>query len=189
MTQSDSRKTGSSKGLSGKDIELWREVTQNDDVLPGRGYSVVAESLGITGKKRLETARTTETTSVVSDVKVSHGRPKDAPIGAGLERRTAQKLRRGQIPIDASLDLHGMTQSEAYASLRSALQRSQALGHHCLLVITGKGTGRANSGILKAMVPHWLDQSINRNRVLAFKTAQPQHGGAGAIYVLLRKQR
>ena len=186
MTQPYDRKTGSSKGLSGKDIELWRAVTQNDDVLPGRGYSAVTESSGITGKKQEGTARRT---SALADVKVSHGRPKDVRIGAGLERRTAQKLRRGQIPIDASLDLHGMTQSEAYAALRAALQRSQALGHRCLLVITGKGTGRANSGILKAMVPQWLDQSINRNRVLAFKTAQPQHGGAGAIYVLLRRQR
>ena len=186
MTQSYERKTGSSKGLSGKDIELWRAVTRNDDVLPGRGYSVIAESPGVTRKKRQETAKRT---SAAPDVKMSHGRPKDVQIGAGLERRTAKKLRRGQIPINASLDLHGMTQSEAYGALRAALQRSQALGHHCLLVITGKGTGRANSGILKAMVPRWLDQSINRNRVLAFKTAQPQHGGAGAIYVLLRRQR
>ena len=142
MTQSYDRKPGSSKGLSGKDIELWRAVTQNDDVLPGRGYSVVAESLGITGKTRRVTVKRT---SAVPDVNMPHERSKDVQIGAGLERRTAQKLRRGQIPIDASLDLHGMTQSEAYAALRAALQRSQALGHHCLLVITGKGTGRANS--------------------------------------------
>jgi len=186
MTQPYDRKTGSSKGLSGKDIELWRAVTQNDDVLPGRGYSVVTESLGNAGKKRKEAARST---GAPAEVKLSHGRPKEVRMGAGLERRTAQKLRRGQIPIDASLDLHGMTQSEAYGALRVALQRSQAVGHRCLLVITGKGTGRANSGILKLMVPQWLDQPINRNRVLAFKTAQPQHGGTGAIYVLLRRQR
>ena len=186
MTQSNDRKSGPSKGLSGKDIELWRAVTQNDDVLPGRGYHVVAESPGATGKKRAGTVRATDT---VADVKMSHRSLAHVRIGSGLERRTAQKLRRGQIPIDASLDLHGMTQSEAYAALRASLQRSQALGHRCLLVITGKGTGRANSGILKAMVPQWLDQSINRNRVLAFKTAQPQHGGTGAVYVLLRRQR
>ena len=186
MTQPYGRKKASSKGLSGKDIELWRAVTQNDDVLPGRGYSVVTDTPGIMGKKREGVARTT---SALAAVRTSHGGPKALPMGAGLERRTAQKLRRGQIPIDASLDLHGMTQSEAYAALRAALQRSQVLGHRCLLVITGKGTGRANSGILKAMVPQWLDQSINRNRVLTFKTAQPQHGGAGAIYVLLRRQR
>ena len=53
MTQSNDRKSGPSKGLSGKDIELWRAVTQNDDVLPGRGYHVVAESPGATGKKRI----------------------------------------------------------------------------------------------------------------------------------------
>src|SRR5690606_22113463 len=59
--------------------------------------------------------------------------------GRGLDRRTAERLRRGELPIAARLDLHGMTQEEAHRALVRFLARAQAAGQRCVLVITGKG--------------------------------------------------
>ena len=117
----------------------------------------------------------------------------------GLDRRSAERLRRGRLPIDARLDLHGMTQARAHAALGRFLARAQADGARCVLVITGKGSRRLERdegfmpdrslGVLREMVPRWLSEPGNRARVVAVQPARPQHGGAGALYVLLRRTR
>jgi len=101
----------------------------------------------------------------------------------GLDRRSAQRLRRGQMPIEARLDLHGMTQTEAHDALARFIARSHAAGLRAVLVITGK------SGVLHGAVPRWLDEGENRPHILARERAQPQHGGGGALYLLLRRRR
>jgi len=106
-----------------------------------------------------------------------------APLGTGVDRRTAQRLKRGEMPIEARLDLHGMTQIEAHDALARFVAKSNAAGLRALLVITGK------SGVLHGAVPRWLEEGENRARILATSRAQPQHGGAGALYLLLRRQR
>ncbi len=108
---------------------------------------------------------------------------------AGLDRRTAMKLRRGQLPIEARIDLHGMTQIEAHRALGAFLSNQQAAGRRCILVITGKGSGSGGSGVLRAQVPHWLNEGGNRELVLAFDYARPRDGGQGALYVLLKRKR
>lgn len=108
--------------------------------------------------------------------------PTPAP-GAGLDRRSAQRLKRGARPIEARLDLHGMTQTEAHQALRDFIARAAAAERRSLLVITGKG------GVLRAAVPRWLGEPSNRGRVLAVAPAQPKDGGPGALYVLLRRRR
>jgi DNA-nicking Smr family endonuclease len=104
-------------------------------------------------------------------------------LGTGIDRRSAQRLRRGQMPIEARLDLHGMTQAEAHDALARFIARGQAAGMRAVLVITGK------SGVLHGAVPRWLEEGNNRARILASSRAQAQHGGAGALYILLRRQR
>ena len=106
----------------------------------------------------------------------------------GLDRRSTQRLKRGQLPIEARLDLHGMTREAAHAALNAFLRFSQHEGRRAVLVITGKG-GAGDSGVLRRAVPRWLHEGGNRERVLAYSSARPQHGGEGAIYVLLRRQR
>ncbi len=103
-----------------------------------------------------------------------------------LDRRSWLKLRRGSYPIDARLDLHGLTQAEAYARLAAFLATAQARGNRCVLVITGRGL--RTGGTLRAMTPHWLEAAPNRARVLSFVQAQLHHGGDGALYVLLRRR-
>jgi DNA-nicking Smr family endonuclease len=118
-------------------------------------------------------------------------RARDA--GSGLDRRTAEKLRRGQLPLEGRLDLHGMTQDEAHRSLAAFLARAQLDGRRCVLVITGKGFRRllaeGEAGVLKTTVPRWLGEAPNRSRVLATAPAQQKDGGSGALYVLLRRRR
>ncbi|HET6467015.1 MAG TPA: Smr/MutS family protein, partial [Geminicoccaceae bacterium] len=76
-----------------------------------------------------------------------------------LDRRTWQRLRRGLLPIDARLDLHGMTQAEAYAALVTFLAGAQRRGARCVLVITGRGLVRG--GTLREATPRWLEEPPN----------------------------
>ena len=110
----------------------------------------------------------------------------------GLDGRTAERLRRGQLPIEATLDLHHHTQAEAHARLHRFLASATAAGKRCVLVITGKGSRPAadrthETGVLKRALPRWLE--AESARVLACHPAQAKHGGGGAFYVLLRRQR
>ena len=114
----------------------------------------------------------------------------------GLDRSSAIKLAKGKFTIQGKLDLHGMTQRQAHAALIDFIQTSFNDRKRSLLVITGKGRRRGQDevgvygerkGILKSIVPEWLDESPLQSLVLAFTTSQREHGGAGALYVLLRK--
>jgi len=89
--------------------------------------------------------------------------------------------------IDGRLDLHGMTQEAAHAALNGFVLRAYDSGRRCLLVITGKG--RLGSGVLRAEVPRWLNQTPLRERVLGFSYAKARHGGEGALYVLVKRRR
>ena len=114
--------------------------------------------------------------------------PKPAPPAraksiAALDRRTAARLKRGTLAIEARLDLHGMTQAEAHDALARFLARAQKHGSRAVLVITGK------SGVLHSAVPRWLAESDNRVRILAIRRAYAQHGGEGALYLVLRRKR
>ncbi len=106
-----------------------------------------------------------------------------------LDRRTAERLKRGQIAIESQLDLHGLTQEEALTALDAFLWQAWDAGQRCVLVITGKGTAREGGGVLRTLIPSWLADGNHRDRVLAVETAQPRHGGDGALYVMIRRQR
>jgi DNA-nicking Smr family endonuclease len=108
---------------------------------------------------------------------------------AGVDKRLAERLKRGQLPIEGTLDLHGLTQDEAHRQLDGFLALSATAGRRCVLVITGKGAWRSESGILREMAPRWLNEAPNRSSVLAIANAQPRHGGSGALYVLLKRRR
>lgn len=123
----------------------------------------------------------------------SAGRPALPELAAGaaadLDARTVDRLRRGRLRPEARLDLHGRTLDEAYRILDAFVARAQSGGRRCILVITGHGAWREGGGALKREVPRWLNGPALRPRVLAFAQAQPQDGGAGAFYILLRRVR
>ena len=104
--------------------------------------------------------------------------------GSGVQARTRQRLRRGQLRPEATLDLHGMTRHEAHTALERFLARVHATGKRCVLVIHGIGRGSATGGVLRQALPGWL---AAHPEVLDSAPAQPTDGGTGACYVLLRR--
>ena len=121
------------------------------------------------------------------------------PVGAGakpvpplvaLEERAKRRLSRGLAEVDARIDLHGMRQDRAFAALSSFLRHGQARGARIVLVITGKGrAGEDGRGVLRHAVPAWLARPEFRDLVVGFEEAARRHGGAGALYVRLRRRR
>ena len=113
--------------------------------------------------------------------------PPLAPIG----RRERSQLSKGKKEIEARLDLHGMTQARAHRALSGFLHRVHGDGLTFVLVITGKGKIGAESerGVLRRQVPQWLSQPEFRTLVVGFEEAHIGHGGAGALYVRIRRSR
>lgn len=124
---------------------------------------------------------------------------------AGLDRRSGDKLRRGQMPVEAKLDLHGMTQEGAHATVARFIESQHAAGARCVLIVTGKGgkgadpfqpkaaprrfTFSGGRGVLKEALPRWLNEPRLRPHIIAVQPASRAHGGEGAVYVLLKRKR
>ena len=117
--------------------------------------------------------------------------PRAPPPLAPLGRRERSQLSRGRKEIDARLDLHGMTQTRAHRVLIDFLHRAHADGLSFVLIITGKGKMGAESerGVLRRQVPQWLGLPEFRSLVVGFEEAHVGHGGAGALYVRIRRVR
>lgn len=106
----------------------------------------------------------------------------------GLDRRLLRRLGGGEFPIDAELDLHGLTRVTAAAALEKAVKRARADGQRCLLVIHGRGLNSGEEGpVLKSTVVESLAAGALGRMVLAFSSAPLALGGPGATLVLLRK--
>lgn len=107
-----------------------------------------------------------------------------------MDKRTAARLKGGRMMIAARIDLHGMPAVAAQTAFERFIISSHARGHRCVLVITGKGQrSGTDGGVLKRELPRWLNLPQIRPLVLATTPAQPKDGGAGAMYVLLRRER
>ena len=107
----------------------------------------------------------------------------------GLDRRTARRLKRGQLTAQARLDLHGKTQDEAHGTLQSFIQESRMARRRCVLIITGKGSvASGRGGVLRQMVPRWLNEPALRRHIVAIANAPERNGGTGALYVLLKSR-
>ena len=104
-----------------------------------------------------------------------------------MDRRTLERLRNGDIAPTIRLDLHGMTQAEAHAALDDVLDRAVRRGARLVLIITGKGSG--GDGVLRRMLPRWVQSGPHAARVLRLETAHARHGGDGAWYAYLRRAR
>jgi len=105
----------------------------------------------------------------------------------GVQQKVITKLKKGQFPVEAKIDLHGSTIDEAGRKLQHAINTALANQYRCVLVVHGRGKGSFdNKPAIKTHVNQWLRSS---NEVLAFCSALPNHGGTGAVYVLLRRQR
>lgn len=120
-------------------------------------------------------------------------KPRTPPL-APLDRRTKQRVARGREPIDARIDLHGLTQDRAHHALARFVRDAQARGAKLVLVITGKGSRENEAfvgerGVLRRLVPLWLGLPEFRGAVIGFEPAHKTHGGEGALYIRIRRAR
>jgi len=108
----------------------------------------------------------------------------------GLDVRVLSRLRRGDYAWQAYLDLHGMTSETARAAVDRFLVDGVTAGHRCVLLVHGRGhNSKDQTPVLKERLKVWLARGRSARIVLAFTTARPCDGGAGALYVLLRRDR
>ena len=106
----------------------------------------------------------------------------------GFNSRMLNRLKTGEYSTQAHLDMHGMTTEQAHYQLICFMREQYLNGKRCILLIPGRGKNSPQGlGVLRQEVQRWLTQEPLKRVVLALSTAQPKHGGAGALYVLLRK--
>jgi DNA-nicking Smr family endonuclease len=117
---------------------------------------------------------------------------------SGVNGGTTDRLRRGLLEPEARIDLHGLTESAAHRALHAFLNGAVARGFRLVLVVTGKGNPRKEEsaswmmsphGVLKQMVPRWLNQPEAAALIAHTQPAHVRHGGDGALYIYLRKRR
>ncbi|MGH6937297.1 MAG: Smr/MutS family protein [Methylocella sp.] len=176
--------------LSAEEIELWLTVTRGVARRPGRGSPRLLQPRN-DAKLQASEAESNPPEGASASPPPSLGERKAPPL-APLERRLREKLARGRATPEAAIDLHGMRKHEAFTALREFLTRAQIGGARLVLVITGKGeraaSGEVTPGILRKSVPNWLRGAEYRSIVLGFEEASRPHGGAGAVYVRLRRR-
>jgi DNA-nicking Smr family endonuclease len=181
--------------ISDDERVLWREVTRSVAPLRRRRAKVERTTAELVVAEKPEPPRkpaSSTTKPAPTGGKVLPAQSAPPPL-MPIERRLKQRLARGSQSIDARIDLHGRTQSQAHAALLRFVQKCQTDGARIVLVITGKG-GSADDfaserGVLKRQVPLWLQLPEFRSYVLAVEEAHSGHGGAGALYVRLRRTR
>jgi DNA-nicking Smr family endonuclease len=175
------------RGLSAEERALWKGIT--------RGIKPIRKKLAAE-----EDASPDEAPAAKADTSARSTRPspkraeskpalKPPPALAPLGRRMKQRVARGKDAVDGRLDLHGFTQAEAHGALLHFLHAAQARGAKLVIVITGKGRGSGEGGVLKRQVPLWLSLPEFRALVIGFEDAHRTHGGEGALYVRLRRAR
>lgn len=185
------------------EVDLWRRVTETTQKLhPERKAgdlplpkpkpvkaphrSVERFELGQTAK-----GKPTASHDIQPDIRdrVAH-----APLS--MDKKTFGKLKRGKIVPEGKLDLHGMTLDRAHPALTRFILSAQASGKRLVLVVTGKGKHRDDGGpiptrlgVLRHNVPQWLAQPPLAQAVLQITEAHLKHGGGGAYYVYLKRNR
>lgn len=119
----------------------------------------------------------------------------ELPKGGGIDRKTEDRVRKGEMQIDARLDLHGHTLGSARQKLLHFVAQSFSSNKRALLVITGKGRAPDTTwhdpgmGAIKREFRLWLEDPSVKPYILSVSEAQPKHGGSGAYYIYLRKRK
>jgi DNA-nicking Smr family endonuclease len=161
---------------------LWSTITRSIAPLKGRKRAEDAAEIA--------PAETRSTARPAASPAATPPRRTTPPPLAPIDRRTKQRLARGATEIGGRLDLHGLTQAEAHAALARFLHGAQARDVKVVLVITGKGGSDGEGrGVLKRQVPMWLEGPELRSLVIGYDNAGIGHGGAGALYVRVRRGR
>lgn len=168
--------------LTPEDAQLWRFVTRNVNPYHALRHPV--------GDVPLPTKPEISAPSPAANAPARQAAPQPVlSVGrvADMDRRTARRLKRGELPIDGRIDLHGLTLDQAHGALVGFIRGAYGRGARCVVVVTGKG--KAGEGKIRRETPHWLNQAALRPLVLAVTEARTHDGGSGAFYVLLKRKR
>jgi DNA-nicking Smr family endonuclease len=192
------------------ELVLWNEVARSVRPLPGRKplakSAMPASAVNLTPASPLPPQVSEKPAPSQNKPQDRHGVP---PALLSLDRKLRVAIKRGTRPVEAVIDLHGLRQQEAHAALSGFLHRSSARRLGLVLVVTGKGaekgpfrvseassvssaashfmSGGQERGVLRRLVPHWLHLPELRPLIIGFEEAHPNHGGAGALYVRLKR--
>ena len=172
------------------ELTLWRYVTR--DVTPQQPHPILRTARHPSPEPDAPPPVRAPEQAPAAPASRPQSRPTPLALGAtaGIDRRTAQRFGRGQIPIEARLDLHGKTVRDAHDAVDRFLRRAAHGGLRCVLIVTGKGGGTSETkGRIRGEAMHWLDHPALRPLILAVREARSRDGGAGALYVLLKRQR
>ena len=187
--------------LDQHDLNLWKIITRDVKRLTGRTY-MKPENI-----QNPDAAKSKTPIKTTGRKETPHKNAAPAMLQKNMDRRTEDKLRKGKIKPEGRLDLHGMTQTQAHAQLNHFIKQAWHNKKRCVLVITGKGEPKLSTpsaadhsanaphwtdskpGVLRRRTPDWLDAPTLHPYVLKYVPAQPKDGGAGALYVYLRKNK
>jgi DNA-nicking Smr family endonuclease len=169
--------------LSPDEAKLWAKVVESVRPLDGSPPSVPAE------------AGTQQLVKPGPGLRLGATRPSPSPRkppGETLDGSWDRRLSRGLVSPDTTLDLHGHNLATAYDLLDRRLEQAIRHGARLMLLVTGKPPGRegpAKRGAIRSAVGDWLHASRHSASIAAVRNAHPRHGGAGALYIVLRRPR
>lgn len=173
------------RSLSAEEIEIWSKVAATVKRMDGRQMPPSAKPF--TPKQPL-----VRPVPVSGTGEVRETRPRAKVPGEHLDGGWDRRLRRGVVQPDRSIDLHGHTLASAHSALEHALDRAVSDHVRVLLVVTGKAPrdpAPHERGRIRAAIGDWLASSRHAGHIAAVRNAHPRHGGAGALYIILRRAR
>ena len=183
----------SDRPLTAGEKALWQKFIETVEPLD-QGRLKRVESLPVARKPRdLSGPITAESFGGKSAVPLRDQKP--VPTRHGLDGGWDRRLAKGMVQPDVTIDLHGYTLTSAHGRLDAALELSIAAGHRAILLITGKARNddqrrrEGGRGAIRAAVTDWLAASSHASRIAAVRSAHPRHGGAGALYIIMRRRR
>ncbi|CAG1012777.1 MAG: DNA mismatch repair protein MutS [Rhizobiaceae bacterium] len=173
-----------SKALSEEDRVLWSLVTKTAKPL----RKPLSPSFASGPSKPAPVAQAPAAPPSPPMALPSSLQPRKEQVAQKFDVQTRDKISKGRLPLEGRVDLHGMTQEEAYSLLLSFLRRAHEGGVRYVLVITGKGSSSRGDGVLRKSLPSWLKTQQFRHLVSGIDEASRYHGGGGAFYVRLRRR-
>ena len=181
-------------GRHDDDKILWEKVTQSVRRIYPQPAFQTSKQKGVVKTGPLKTSwndrpQSVQTGQAKAKTLPDKTMPADFRLGetSGIDRTSARRMQRGQMPIEDRLDLHGLSQEQAQKEVKAFIDSAVQKNFRHVLIITGKG--RDGHGILREKVPDWLKSAPLCYQLNAISYAQPKDGGKGALYIRLKRQR
>ncbi len=197
------------KKISSSDLKLWSQILDKVEPIKKSGRSkAINQEESAADENKIITGDVNEQSTIKKRARQKKVINEELPNitsnndfhekveFTGIHRRLEQKMSRGQIKIDSTLDLHGMTQEEAKNATVNFVRMAKKNNLNIVLIITGKGVSKGNTndeyrtryerGVLNQNLPNWLKLPQIRDDINGYKYANTRHGGEGAYYILLK---